>query len=267
MHQSGIRVFPDFNSCWHCDDKLGQKYLLESIGAPIVPTYIFYSRDEALNWIKDATFPIVFKLRGGAGSENVRLVRSKSKARNLINIAFNKGFPAFNTLQNIKERIRKFKEGKGTIFSIIKGYIRLIIPQYSSKMRPNEKGYIYFQDFIPNNNFDIRVIIIAEKAFAIKRIVRKNDFRASGSGNILYEKDNFTLETIKLSFLISARLKTQCIAFDFVFDINKKPLIVEISYGFFQNVYNDCVGYWDNELNFHPGSFTPQDWMVEILMK
>ena len=33
----GKRVFPDFDTSWHFDDKLAQKYLLESIGAPLSP--------------------------------------------------------------------------------------------------------------------------------------------------------------------------------------------------------------------------------------
>ncbi|MEQ8573135.1 MAG: hypothetical protein RIB63_03690, partial [Fulvivirga sp.] len=30
LEQAGIGVFPDFNTNWHFDDKIGQKYLLEA---------------------------------------------------------------------------------------------------------------------------------------------------------------------------------------------------------------------------------------------
>src|SRR5687768_4050007 len=33
----GITVFPSTNTCWHFDDKIAQKYLLEAIRAPFVP--------------------------------------------------------------------------------------------------------------------------------------------------------------------------------------------------------------------------------------
>jgi hypothetical protein len=36
----GIAVFPNTPTCWHFDDKVAQKYLLEAVGAPLVPTYI-----------------------------------------------------------------------------------------------------------------------------------------------------------------------------------------------------------------------------------
>src|SRR5690606_41519867 len=50
LEEMGIHVFPDLNTCWHYDDKVGQKYLLEAIGAPLVPTHIFYDRAAALAW-------------------------------------------------------------------------------------------------------------------------------------------------------------------------------------------------------------------------
>jgi hypothetical protein len=133
-------------------------------------------------------------------------------------------------------------------------------------MASKEKGYVYFQDFIPNNNFDIRVIVIDNKAFAVKRYVRKKDFRASGSGKIAYGKEHFSSEIIMLSFELSEKLKTQCVAFDYVFGENGKPLVVEISYGFSTLAYDFCVGYWDRSLNFVEGSFIPQDWMIENIM-
>ena len=37
----GMKVFPDPATSWHFDDKVGQKYLLEAVGAPLVPTWLF----------------------------------------------------------------------------------------------------------------------------------------------------------------------------------------------------------------------------------
>lgn len=264
---AGKKTFPDHQTCWHFDDKVGQKYLFEALGIPFVPGYIFYSKKDAFKWIELTTFPKVFKLRGGAGSSNVRLVKSKKEAKILVKKAFGNGFSQFDRFGNFKERIRKYKEGKDNILGVFKGLGRLFITTEFAKMRPKEKGYAYFQDFIPKNDYDIRVIVIGEKAFAIKRMNRKNDFRASGSGNILYEKSNFSLDTIEIAFKIAEKLKSQCAAFDFVFDVNKNPLIVEVSYGFATKGYDPCVGYWDKFLQFHEGSFIPQEWMVELLLK
>ncbi|MDZ7775702.1 MAG: hypothetical protein U5L09_08960 [Bacteroidales bacterium] len=145
---------------------------------------------------------------------------------------------------------------------ILKGIGRFIIPMPHQRIKGNEKGYIYFQEFIPNNEYDIRIIVIRDKAFAIKRMIRKNDFRASGSGDILYEKENFDDKTIAIAFETADQLQTQCCAFDFVFDKNNNPLIVEISYGFAMKGYDPCSGYWDKDLNFYEGEFNPYGWMV-----
>jgi glutathione synthase/RimK-type ligase-like ATP-grasp enzyme len=265
IQASGKSVFPNYNTVWHFDDKVGQKYLLESLKAPLVPVYIFYSKKDAIEWSNQTTFPKVFKLRNGAGSDNVRLVKSKREALNLINIAFSKGFKQYDALKNLKERYRKYKLGKTSFRDLLKGVIRLVYTTDYARMTDREIGYVYFQDFIPNNDYDIRIIVIGEKAFGIKRMVRKNDFRASGSGNIYYEKQHFGDETVGIAFDISKRLKSQCTAFDFVYD-NKIPLIVEISYGFSPEGYNDCTGYWDSRLNWHEGTFDPYGWMVEMII-
>ncbi len=81
LDKKGIKVFPDVNTAWHYDDKVGQKYLLEAAGAPLVQSYVFYSRQEALDWVNKTTFPKVFKLRCGAGSLNVSLVKTKKKGQ------------------------------------------------------------------------------------------------------------------------------------------------------------------------------------------
>lgn len=263
---SGKKVFPNFRTNWHFDDKVGQKYLFEEVGIPLVPSYVFYSKEEAICWTDKTTYPKVFKLRGGAGSSNVKLVKNKSHAKKIVNKAFSRGFSQFDRIAYLKGRFNKFKFGKDTLLGLLKGVGRLFITTEYAKMKPREKGYVYFQEFIPNNKFDIRVIVIDEKAFAIKRMVRDNDFRASGSGDILYNIENFDDKIIKLSFEISEKIKTQCAAYDFVYDQENNPLIVEVSYGFDQKGYEKCVGYWDNELQFYEGKFNPQEWMVELLV-
>ncbi len=266
LEQAGKSVFPDFRTSWHFDDKVGQKYLLEAIDAPMALSYVFYNKIEALHWAADCSYPKVFKLRGGSSSDNVRIVKSKKHAIRLIRKAFGNGFPQYNPMGNLKERIRLFHNDKSNMIKIIKGLVRFIVPPPYIKIKGRSKGYIYFQDYIPDNNHDIRVVVIGDKAFAIKRMVRKNDFRASGSGSILYDKNLFDERIIRLSFKIAKNLQTQCVAFDYVFD-KGNPLIVEISYGFSPSGYDPCQGYWDKDIIWHEGKFNPYGWMVEDLIK
>jgi glutathione synthase/RimK-type ligase-like ATP-grasp enzyme len=262
LKHSGKVLFPDFNTNWHFDDKLGQKYLLESLGAPLVKTSVFFNKPDALKWVSTTNFPLVFKLRRGAGSSNVKLVKTKRDAKKIIKTAFGQGFPNYNGLSALKEILRKRGYGRATFKELLIGIGGLLISPRYSKVAGRERGYVYFQEYIPDNAYDIRVIVIGNKAFAIKRLIRKNDFRASGSGNIIYSKENFDNETIELAFSISEKLNSQCTAFDFIYN-NKRPLIVEISYGFDPNGYDPCIGYWERDLKWIEGSFNPYGWMVD----
>lgn len=135
------------------------------------------------------------------------------------------------------------------------------------KQQPSEKGYIYFQDFIPNNDSDARVIVIGDKAFAIKRMVRSNDFRASGSGQLLYDNDQIPEPMIRIAFDVAKSIGMQSVAFDFVLNESNQPLTVEISYGFGMDKDELDHGYWGPELNWHEGQFNPQEWMIDDLLK
>lgn len=266
LEQAGIRTFPDFRTAWHFDDKLGQKYLLEAIGAPLAPSWVFYDKNEALAWANETSFPKVFKLRGGGGAQNVKLIKTRKKARAFIRRAFRRGFPQFDSWGSLRERWGRFREGRTNVRDLLEGLVRLfILPPFARQKGP-EKGYIYFQEFIPGNDHDIRVVVINDKAFAIKRLVRKNDFRASGSGHILYDRDLFDEGTIELSFAIARKLQSQSVAFDFVYE-NGEPKILEISYGFTPWGYDDCTGYWSEDMTWHEGPFNPYGWMVEDILK
>ncbi|SRR5690554_970585 len=267
LEHAGIKVFPDFNSSWHFDDKVAQKYLLEAVDAPLVPSYVFYNKREALDWATSTNYPKVFKLKGGAGSANVKLVRTKNDAFKLIIKAFDRGFPQFDRLETLKERFRKFRAGQESIVGVIRGLGRLFIATDFSKQQPPEKGYVYFQDFVANNDSDIRVVVIGNKAFAIKRLVRKNDFRASGSGNLIYDDAAIDTRCVEVAFETNRKLDAECLAYDFVFNIDNEPMIVEISYGFAVESYDPCPGYWDNELNWNQGQFNPQEWMIDDLFR
>lgn len=268
LEKAGKFVLPNSKTCWHYDDKVGQKYLLEALGLPLVPTYVFYDKDSAVSWVEKETFPKVFKLSGGAGASNVQLAPTKKTAYKLINKSFGRGFPAVNRFSKFKDYYEAWirNKTKESFWTFLKSGIRIFIPSMFEKMKGKEKGYVYFQDFIPNNDSDIRVITVGTKAFAIKRMTRDGDFRASGSGKILYEKNSIDERCVKIAIEASKAMQTQCTAYDFVFDNNNSPLIIEISYAFLMTAYDKCEGYWDSDMKWHSGSFNPEYWMIENLI-
>lgn len=261
----GIKMFPDSNTCWHYDDKVGQKYLLESIGAPLIPTYVFYSQKDALTWANRTTYPKVFKLSAGAGSTNVWLVYNARQAENLIHKSFSVGFPYIGRTSELKQRIwilRRDKNIKAAVH-FMKGVVRFVCPKANSNLLPRQKGYVYFQDFIPDNAYDDRILVIGNRALNARRYVRTNDFRASGSGMNKFEIELSNPEAIKLAFNLTKALKSQSVAFDIMYDQNNNPLVIEISYAFPTHGFDRCPGYWDDELVWHSEPTNPQYYMIE----
>jgi len=263
----GVKVFPSTPTCWHFDNKIAQKYLLEAIVAPLVPTYVFYDLKEALSWIDQASFPKVFKLRKGAGSSNVKLVHGATEARVIAKRAFSSGFsPVSHYGQDAVKRYRAAQR-RGDLLSVVRR-----IPQALATIRDRrkmmglEKGYVYFQDFIPENDFDTRVTVIGDRAFAYTRNVRPGDFRASGSGDVVYDMGRINRKCVEVAFDVTQKIGSQSMAFDFVLGKQQQPLILEISYCYLSHLVNSCPGYWDRRLNWHKGHVWPQDAILIDLL-
>lgn len=263
----GVKVFPSSSTCWHFDDKIAQKYLLEAIGAPLVPTHVFYDHKEALRWIDRTSFPKVFKLRRGAGSSNVKLVHNASQAKEMVGRAFSSGFsPVPHYGQDAVKRYRTAQR-RGDLLNVVKR-----IPQALATIRNNkrmmgrERGYAYFQDFIPGNNFDTRVTVIGDRVFAYTRNVRPGDFRASGSGDVVYDTHRINHKCLEIAFDVTRKAGSQSMAFDFVLGENQQPFILEVSYCYIPQLVHSCRGYWDGKLSWHEGHIWPQDAILIDLL-
>ena len=256
QYQKKIKCFPNWETSWHYDDKIKQAYLLKENGYSVCDSYVFYHKNKALEWIKQVQFPLVFKLKSGSGSYNVQLVHTKQKAKSIIKKMFGKG--------HHQDQIGFFYRMKTFNYSIKKIY-----RYYGIKLRNwlkgedttpfwmRQKNYVLFQKFMPGNDYDTRVQITGKRAFAFIRYNRKDDFRASGSNNWSLDHSKIDMRFVKLALEISQKLGFQSMAYDFIYDEEKNPAIVEISY-----CYGDypefSTGYWDEKLQWHHGSFPPQ---------
>lgn len=269
LEKMGKLVYPNFDTCFFYDNKVGQKYLLEAIKAPYIETNVFYTKQEALEWINKTKYPQVFKLSGGAGSMNVKLCHSKEEANSFCNQAFGKGFSQVDRIGLFQDSLKKIteKKNKNNAIKLAKSTARLFVPTEKEKGMSREKGYLYFQEFIPKNDFDLRVVLLGNKAIGLKRLCRPDDFRASGSGKIIYDKNEIDINCIKLAFEANEKLKFQSIAFDFIYDQDGKAKIVEVSYHFSTYAYDDCQGFWDKELNWHDEKINPQFMIMDSLIE
>jgi glutathione synthase/RimK-type ligase-like ATP-grasp enzyme len=267
LELAGIQVFPNHNSNWHFDDKIAQKYLFESLGLPHAPMHLFYDKASAQKWFDEKKLPLVFKLKSGAGSSNVILIKTKSEYSYYLRKMFGTGIKPLRPI--ISDFAVKFKKSQRANsweknLKKIPAVIRRL--KFQNSFMGNEKGYFLLQDFMPGNQFDTRVAIINDKAFGFRRMVRKNDFRASGSGDIDFNPGAIDLKAVKIAFEAAKKIGSQSMAFDFIYDKEKNPVIVEISYGFASFAIGKCPGYWDENLKFTEGSFLPEDLIIRDML-
>lgn len=263
----GLSVFPDRNTCWHFDDKIAQKYLLEALNAPLAPTHVFYDRNSAAEWLRSADFPLVAKLRRGAGSYNVRLLRTRSDAESYCRRLFGRGAHAVpDVLEDISTKLSlvhslgDFARG----LRRLPGFFRAV--RHGKKTIPREKGYVLFQKFIAGNAYDTRIAVVGNRAWGFTRNVRKGDFRASGSGSIDYDLSRINPRCVQTAFDVVGAIGAQSLAFDFVQDADGRPLILEISYGYQGDAVYRCEGHWDRRMNFHQGHTWPELAIMEDLL-
>ena len=253
----GVKCYPNLSTGWHYDDKVKQYHLLHSLGLPMTQCWVFYDKEVALEWVEGAAFPAVFKLRGGAGSQNVVLVRNRRQARKLVKRMFGKGvFP---------DKFVHFGAVRFKHFSLYREIHHLCgnIYRWSKSLDTDpfwarHKNYVLFQKFLPGNDCDTRVTVIGDRAFAFRRMVRDDDFRASGSGRIDYDMSKIDPRCLEIAFEISQKMGFQSMAYDFLKNEEGEPEFCEISYTYMSYAVHDCPGYWDPDLNWHEGQYWPE---------
>lgn len=270
-HCLHIPVFPDSRTAWHYDEKIGQFYLLQILDAPTPRSWLFWDRKKAVDWAREAPYPIVFKLSSGAGSSNVIKVETEADAMELIRRSFGRGIfpytmnefhvaPSFPfCLKEIRSQARRVRDALAYIWCA--EYPPLPLAWW----RP-ERGYAYFQEFLPGNDFDTRITVLGDRAFGFRRLNRPGDFRASGSGLIEYDPTTIDVECIRIAFEISTRGAFQSMAYDFLYKA-EHPVICEISYTFADWAVYACPGHWNSDLEWIEGQMWPEEAHVADFLK
>lgn len=265
----GLKVFPDFNESWHFDDKIAEMYALQSVNAPIPESKVFYDMNTFEQWMaSNPALPVVGKLRTGSGSHNVKLLKSKSALRDYAKRMFGKGYdPAPSLLYKTTSNVRSSHDWK-TFKAKAKRIPEFLRVLSSAKKFPNECGYVYLQEFVPNDGYDMKVVVVGDKLSGFYRPVRTHDFRASGGGEFLYDKKMFTDDIIKSAFSVAKALGVQCIGFDYVVNKNTgKGLIVEMSYGFSHTAVLGMGGYFDKNGVWYDKPLNVPEEIIKNMLK
>lgn len=264
-----IPVFPENASAWHFDEKVAQYYLMQAINIPTVNTWVFWHREQALQWAQETSYPIIFKLSSGAGSSNVLKLNNAEEAVYYIKQMFERGVFPYQYHEYKKSFLKKLGN-LAQLYSNVKQSITFLLKDQYPKLNPiwwkPEYGYAYFQEFLPDNDFDTRITIIGDRAFGFRRLNRPNDFRASGSGKIDFDPEKINLECIRIAFDASRKGNFSCMAYDFLFK-DGRPLICEMSYAFADWAVEACPGHWKSDLTWVPGNMWPEEAQIEDFIK
>lgn len=90
-HVMGLKVVPSSGERWMYEDKVRLYDWLRVHDVDHPRTWIFFDRDEAVEFARHCDLPIVFKTSFGAAASGVRIVRSRRALRSIVAQAFGPG--------------------------------------------------------------------------------------------------------------------------------------------------------------------------------
>ncbi|WP_429140936.1 ATP-grasp domain-containing protein [Aeromonas veronii] len=91
---------------------------------------------------------------------------------------------------------------------------------------PSSFGRVVAQEFIPSLQFDWKVLVFSENVFSLKRYVRPNDFRASGSGKFDYRAE-IPDTLVKFASYIRKKLNVPFVSLDIAETENGEFFVIE----------------------------------------
>jgi|SRR5690348_834692 glutathione synthase/RimK-type ligase-like ATP-grasp enzyme len=248
---SGIPVFPSLKSSWYFEDKLAQRYFFSAADIPCARTDIFWTREAAEQFAERATYPFVLKLAGGHQSANVRLVRNRREATFYVEELFGHGVASLGYRPASLPRVllRRLRAAVQTL----EGH-NPYVPGTDAELH---YGYFYAQEFLPGNEFETSVIIVGNRAFAVRRFIQPGDFRTRGSsGRMDWSPAQIGEDVIRLAFRTARKLGAQTVALD-ILHRDREPVVIELTANYASWVVRECPGHW--VLHGDPES-GPMEW-------
>lgn len=179
LHNSGNLVMPSYNLlCCH-ENKGYQEILKRSKGIANLPALYCSSKREIDSY--QTEFPIVLKTLEGSNGKGVYLISSHAQLIKQIHSLE----PKLSILSQLdlwrRKHLRMPKSFPGyELFDSQKDF-----SEYSDYIKP-EIGFV-LQKFVPDLQFDYRVIILGKHYYVTKRLTRKGDFRASGAKRFTFD--------------------------------------------------------------------------------
>ncbi len=171
----GIPVYPSFEEIQIYENKKYLAYWLAARGIPHPKTWVFYYREEALDFLAQSAFPLVVKTSIGGGGSGVVVLKDEKMARRYVENVFS-GRGA--TLQ-VGPKWRKKGFWKRALRKLLHpDELQQKLQQYRLQRAEVQKDFVLFQAYVPHD-FEWRVVRIGDSFFAHKKV--KKGEKASGS--------------------------------------------------------------------------------------
>ncbi|WP_353158693.1 hypothetical protein [Myroides odoratus] len=226
---------PSYDEIWGYEDKVNAHYFYKAHNLPEIPTFVSHDKQDVIAFLNQTKYPIISKLTTGSASFGVEKMNNKEEAMRLVNKVFS-------------------DKGLKTYFPF-----------------ERQKDYVYFQQFIADATFDLRIITIGNKALGYYRYPNEGDFRASGAGN--YEKKEIPSAALDLAFQVKELYGATCLATDLLYSEKTKQYYIIESSIFIgvdtpkQLEINGVAGYYERtakgEYQFKEGKY----WIQELTLK
>ena len=192
-------LIPPFDIFRSHNNKGYQGLLRKKLSLPILQETYFGTLEELKSIIDTINFPIVLKGTKGSGSKNVRLLHNRKEL-----------------IRTVKKQSRKPSFLTDLAKRNLKRYAFTRKYTYDNSRESLHYENFILQEFIPGLSNDWRILIFFDKYYVFEREVRKNDFRASGSGKFFFR--DFNLEMLDFCKDIYIKLKAPWASLDVCFD-------------------------------------------------
>lgn len=230
----GYKIFPSPLEIFLYENKRFLASWLKANNIPHPGTFVYYHYDEARDFIRSVTYPIVAKTNIGASGSGVVILRSVSEAEEYAKATFSgKGAPQRTGPNREKGGLLK----RGLHYLIYPADIKKKLNIYRIKAANLQRGFVIFQEYIPHE-YEWRVVRIGDSYFAHKKLKAGE----KSSGSLLKNYDNPPPDIL-----------------DFVKQITNR-------YGFYSqavDIFESERGYLVNEMQCIFGQSDPYQMLVD----
>ena len=179
----GKRIYPTYEEILVYENKRFLSYWLKANQIPHPVTWIFYHKDEALQFISECSLPIVAKTSIGASGSGVKIFRNRDSLKKYVDSIFSEK----GVTRKFGPNLRKGDIQKRFLMRIknIPGAYRYFRNKFVSARIDPQKWFVILQEYI-ECDFEWRAVRIGDSYFAHKKLRHKGEL-FSGTSKVSWD--------------------------------------------------------------------------------